>query len=432
MIHELKRKVFWSILTGASGVLLAILMAWNAVNAVRTFRQADAVLADTEQLFLTERGKKEKPPRPEHENDRFELLQYVSSGDLVILEVNNAGRISGATDPEIAGEFEELVGFALEKGTAYGTKSGWRYYIKEQPAYSYLVLLNISPLWQNVLETAGWSLFAFLAASALFALGASVLTKRIVKPVEQAVTAQKRFIADASHELKTPLTVIDANAAVLEKSVGTSKWLDYIKEQTSRMAALVTELLVLSRLDEAGETEEVSVTEFDAAEAFMESALPFESAAYEQNLTLQTEVPDTLPVKGHRDDFRQIVAILTDNAIRHSAQGGEIALFLGSGKIKNARKEENAALIRVSNTGETIPQEALPHLFDRFYKADASRMHTEDSFGLGLAILKALVEKQKGTVAVTSEQGKTEFTVCLPAGGPGKQKENTHAKGLPS
>ena len=415
MIHELKQKVFWSILVGASGVLFVILAAWNCVNAVKTFRQADTVLEDAERLFLSVREKKDKTSHRKPGSDRFELLQYVSSGDLVILEADGDGTITAATDPETAGGFESFVAYALERDTEYGTRNGWRYYLTKQSAYSYLVLLNVIPLRQTVLETAGWSLLAFLAASALFALGASVLTKRIVAPVEQAVTSQKRFIADASHELKTPLTVIDANAAVLEKSVGTSKWLDYIKEQTARMAALVTELLVLSRLDEASDAgEEVPAEAFDAAEALMESALPFESAAYEQDLSLRTEVPDTLPVTGCRDDFRQIVAILTDNAIKHATQGGEIVLFLREGTIRRARKEEPALELHVTNTGGTIPQEALPHLFDRFYKADASRMHTSDSFGLGLAILKAIVEKHKGTVSVTSEQGKTEFTVCLP------------------
>ena len=153
---------------------------------------------------------------------------------------------------------------------------------------------------------------------------------------------------------------------------------------------------------------------YDAAEALMESALPFESAAYEQELLLRTEVPDTLFMTGSRDDFRQMIAILTDNAVKHAKPGGEIVLTLGEGVIRRARKEEPAVVVRVSNTGETIPQEVLPHIFERFYKADASRMHMEDSFGLGLAILKALVEKRKGTVTVTSENGITAFTVCLP------------------
>ena len=415
MIHELKKQVFRSILLVACGVLFAILVAWNCVNAARIYQQADVMLEDAERLLLSKREKKEMRQRPEPGGDRFDLLQSISSGDLVILEIDESGTITAATDPETAGDFEELAAFTLEKGAERGTKSGWRYFLKEQYSRYYLVLLNTLPLRQEVTESVVLSLVGFLAASALFAFVASVLTKRIVTPVEEAVTAQKRFIADASHELKTPLTVIDANAEVLEKSMGRNKWLDYIKEQTSRMASLVTELLVLSRLDEAeGTGGEMQREAFDAAEALMESALPFESAAYEQNLSLRTEVPDTLPVTGNRDDFRQIVAILTDNAIKHAKQGGEIVLTLCTSAIKRTRKEEAAVELRVSNTGETIPPEALPHLFERFYKADASRMHTGDSFGLGLAILKAIVEKYKGTVSVTSEQGKTEFTVCLP------------------
>ena len=183
--------------------------------------------------------------------------------------------------------------------------------------------------------------------------------------------------------------------------------LDYIKEQTGRMSALVNELLQLSNLEEAKESGKPAEKEpFDAAEALMSATLPFESVAFEQGLILDSDTPDSLEALGNRKEFEQLAAILIDNAIKHAAPGGTINVLLkGLGQMME---------VSVSNPGEDIPPEALPHLFDRFYKVDESRTHKDNSYGLGLAIAKGLAEKNSGNISVSSGGGVTQFSFRMP------------------
>ena len=146
----------------------------------------------------------------------------------------------------------------------------------------------------------------------------------------------------------------------------------------------------------------------------MAAALPFESVAFEQGLTLETETSDTLSVNGNRKDLEQLTAILIDNAIKHSAAGGTVQVSLTKSASRHGRKEGPMMELRVSNTGDEIPPEALPHIFDRFYRVDESRTHKDNSYGLGLAIAKGLAEKNNGSISVTSQNGRTEFTLSLP------------------
>ena len=204
---------------------------------------------------------------------------------------------------------------------------------------------------------------------------------------------------------------------MLEQSIGQNKWLDYIKEQTGRMSGLVNELLQLSNLEEARGAETPQQREhYDAAEAVMAAALPFESVAFEHGVTLETDTPDTLEACGNRKDLEQLAAILIDNAVKHSPAGETVQVSLTKFPARHGRKEAPALELRVVNAGDAIPPDALPHIFDRFYRADESRTHKDNSYGLGLAIAKGLAEKNGGSIAVTSQDGRTEFTLLLPMG----------------
>ena len=146
----------------------------------------------------------------------------------------------------------------------------------------------------------------------------------------------------------------------------------------------------------------------------MTAALPFESVAFEQGVTLDTDVPDALEGGGSRKDLEQLTAILLDNAVKHSPAGGTVKLSLIKSAQRHGLKEEPTLILRVANSGDEIPPEALPHIFDRFYQADESRTYKGNSYGLGLAIAKGLAEKNKGDISVTSQNGITEFTFRMP------------------
>ena len=435
MISSLRKKVFWSILLSAAGVLLVILIAFNVLKLAQTSSKVGSILDSAPMLLEEERGTGAPVPQNQGqdpgqnqgrgdrrgERNKSELMRSVSEDELGAVKLNADGSEAVRTGCAEALDDETvaaIVAAALADADGRGRSGQWEYRTVSLSDGTGVLFLNAASLRQENLETALLSLAAFAAACGLFAWMANLLAKAIVKPVEENMQAQKRFVADASHELKTPLTVIDANAAVLEQSVGQSKWLDYIKEQTGRMAGLVNELLQLSHLEEEQEAGAPQKAEpYDAAEAVMEAALPFESVAFEKGVTLETEVPEMLPAVGNGKDLEQLAAILIDNAVKHSPEGGTVKVTLGKASAGHGRKEGQMLELRVANSGEEIPAEALPHIFDRFYRVDASR--TSDggrggSYGLGLAIAKGIIEKHGGSISVTSQDGLTEFTVSLP------------------
>ena len=419
MITSLRRRVFWSILLTAAGILLAILVAINVLKLVQTASKRESIL-DSALTML------QPAPGPERERDdmrgggrgRSELLRSVSEGELGVLLLDRDGSVTDRSG--CAAQLDEetvsaiaAAAFADEDG--HGRTDGWEYKAVPNADGVGVSFLDAASLRRENVETALLSLAGFAAACCLFALMARLLSRAIVKPVEENTQMQKRFIADASHELKTPLTVIDANASVLEQSVGQNKWLDYIKEQTGRMSELVNELLQLSNLEEAKEAE-APREPFDAAEAVMAAALPFESVAFERGVTLETDTPESLDAGGSRKELEQLAAILIDNAVKHSAPGGTVRVSLERSMQRHGWKEEPMLELRVTNSGDEIPPEALPHIFDRFYRVDESRAHKAGSYGLGLAIAKGLAEKNGGSIAATSQNGITEFSLLLPIG----------------
>ncbi|MBQ3955282.1 MAG: HAMP domain-containing histidine kinase, partial [Clostridia bacterium] len=356
MIEKLKRKVFRSIFFSAAGVLFVILLALNLMNVGQMIQKERSVMDSAQSMLFSE--KKEKDRGRNGEKGKPDLLRSVSEDELVIARLDEGGNISDIQGFSDSGD-EDLIDAALEKAgeKPEGKLGSWRYRLEKDA----LVMLNTSSFSRETAEVALWSAAGFCAACLLFALLAHFLAERIVKPADEAMQAQRRFIADASHELKTPLTVIDANAAVLEKQVGQSKWLDYIKDESERMAGLVNALLRLSGIEEESEKSLPESLLFDAAEIVMESSLPFESVAFERGLTLETDLPDSLMLKGRAEDLGQLVGILVDNAIKHASPDTAVRLVMESGTIRHGRKEERQTAVRVTNTGNPIPSDALPH-----------------------------------------------------------------------
>lgn len=415
MIERLRRKVFWSILVSAAGVLLVILIAINILGLIQTASKKDSIMESALSMVRSdigfERGRGNGRGNGRADGGRSELLRSVSEGELGVFMMNAEGVVDnkmGCASQLDDKTINAIAEAALADKDGQGTINGWDYKVFPNEIGTGISILDAASLRKETADSALLSLAAFAASCVLFALLAGFLSRVIVKPVDDNMQMQKRFVADASHELKTPLAVIDANASVLEQSIGQNKWLDYIKEQTSRMSGLVNELLMLSNIEEAKEKGETGPVEsFDAGEAIMSAALPFESVAFEQGLSLETDTPDNIYVKGNRREVEQLTAILIDNAIKHSSPGGKIQVSLD--------RATSMARLRVSNPGENIPPEALPHLFDRFYKVDESRTYKDKSYGLGLAIAKGLAEKNGGSISVTSNNNITEFTLLLPS-----------------
>ena len=278
-------------------------------------------------------------------------------------------------------------------------------YLRQTGLLSTRIAFTDSTLEQATLRSllTGSLLIGLAALAVLFACS-YVLSGAVTRPVDRA-WQQKQFLSDASHELKTPLTVILSSAELLEQSAAPEQkqYVDNVRAESRRMKRLVEDMLTLSRVDRGGE--HLPDTTADLSDAAADAALRFEPVAYEAGHTLSYDIAPGLLVRGDSGKLEQAVAVLLDNAIKYAAPGTEV-------RLDAARQGKNACLW-VENEGDPIPADKLPHIFDRFYRADASRTDG-GSFGLGLPIARAIVEAHRGTLRCDSGGHTTRFTITLP------------------
>ena len=279
-------------------------------------------------------------------------------------------------------------------------------YLRQTGLLSTRIAFTDSTLEQATLRSllTGSLLIGLAALAVLFACS-YVLSGAVTRPVDRAWQQQKQFLSDASHELKTPLTVILSSAELLEQSAAPEQkqYVDNVRAESRRMKRLVEDMLTLSRVERGGE--HLPDTTADLSDAAADAALRFEPVAYEAGHTLSYDIAPGLLVRGDSGKLEQAVAVLLDNAIKYAAPGTEV-------RLDAARQGKNACLW-VENQGDPIPADKLPHIFDRFYRADESRTDG-GSFGLGLPIARAIVEAHRGTIRCDSGGHTTRFTITLP------------------
>ena len=291
--------------------------------------------------------------------------------------------------------------------TLDGTR--WAYNAVQIPDGYSIVYMDVTAR-QNILT----NLIYTFSAVAVVMLGVIYLVSRYfagrsIAPVREAFDKQKRFIADASHELKTPLTVINTNVDVLlansEDTINEqAKWLHHIKSESERMKTLTNDLLYLTEMDDA-RTRMIHVP-FDLSEAVESVILTMEAVIFEKNLALDYDSEPGLAVTGNGEQMKQVVMILLDNAIKYANPNGSIGLTL--------KRHQGHIQLSVTNTGPGIPAEHLGKIFDRFYRTDSSRSRQNGGYGLGLAIAKSIVEQHRGKIYARSvPDGKTTFYVQL-------------------
>ena len=259
----------------------------------------------------------------------------------------------------------------------------------------------------SMLELFAVLMFIFFLAMLIFYFISQKLANRAAKPLEDAIAREKQFITDASHDLKTPLTVILSNADILSRNQACtvsemSKWIDGTKQAASNMKELIEQMLVLSESETKTEIQKEDVNISDIAE---KNALVMESVAYEKNIDYRTEIQPNIIIKGNADYVKRIVTSLIDNTIKYETEGGSICVSLHQSK--------KTVSFSVQNQSSVISKEDISHVFERFYRADKSR-HADGSHGLGLAIVKNLTELMNGKIDVSSnEKDGTTFTVTL-------------------
>lgn len=338
-----------------------------------------------------------RPPLDQKPDYQLSTFYSVAFGENdTVIAVDNG-------EKEVYSE-EELISIAREILTGNNTSGRFgalTYIVDRRPDYTLVALMDntvsessLSTLLHNVLIVGSAAILVMFFISL-------VLSGRIIRPLEENDQKQKRFISDASHELKTPVAVISANAELLSREIGENEWLSNIVYENDRMSGLVKQLLDLSRAENA----EIPMEQVDFSRVVTGEALALEMLAFDRGRIFQSDIEDGVIFTGNRTQLTQLVSILLDNAIRH-ATGNEIGISL--------KRQGHHAVLSVVNDGDEIPRDKLEHLFDRFYRVDEARNSEGQHYGLGLSIAKAVVEKHGGNINVSCQDGKVRFSASIP------------------
>lgn len=300
---------------------------------------------------------------------------------------------------EKAEETEKLTGILYRHGLRFLRDVS-------EPGVKY-AFVDVSAHWSTLRSLMVTCLCIGLPALALFFLVAVLLARWMVKPVEESWNRQRQFVADASHELKTPLTVIMTNTELLRsvpEGETRERALSGIHTMSRQMRGLVESLLELARVDSGSVAVHMGTVEFDRLVS--DAALPFEALFFEQGLELSVRAEENIRVKGSESHLKQVVDILLDNGQKYSAGGTEV-------RVELKRQSRGQCLLTVANRGEEISKEDLKNIFKRFYRVDKARAMNH-SYGLGLSIAESIVRDHKGKIWAESEGGVNTFFVQLP------------------
>lgn len=393
------------------GIVLAVMVAVIAGYMTRDYYTSlretmEQVVAPLRFFSLPPEGRPEKPEFQELPEDiqRKDILTvFYSREDDSYTLLSNSEVFSQEELPSL---LHTIVSQEKNFGILYSQDA--IYYRSGKTPYR-IAIASTDYIVHSVVNLVLVLLAVWVGAMLLFLLISIKLSAVAARPMEEAMQREKQFVADASHDLKTPLSVILANNSILmenpENKVGDlRRWLDSTQEAAKRMQKLIAEMLTLADV----ERQDVPLMreEVDLANIAMKADLELESVAFEKNVTLEDDLPDRCMVTGNADYLLRIVMSLLENALKYEPSGGRVSIHLTQCKKKT--------VLSVCNQGSRIADEDLPHVFDRFYRSDKSRTNSAGSFGLGLAITKEMVERLGGTISVTSSQEEgTVFSVTF-------------------
>ena len=266
-----------------------------------------------------------------------------------------------------------------------------------------IVIINNEKINHRLILILIESIIVFIAFEIIIVIVSRLLTNRITKPAEEAFNKQKDFIADASHELKTPLAVIMASSDELKIDKKNEKYVDNIKYESERMNNLIKSLLDLSKLEKG-----VSISTYkeeNISKIIERISLTFEAIAYENNLEIETNIEKDIKINCSKEEIERLISIILDNAIKHSFKESTIKV--------NLNKDKNNINIEITNTGDPIKPGDEEKIFERFYRGDKSRNRESNTYGLGLAIAKNIVTNHNGTIKAYSKDNLTTFKINI-------------------
>lgn len=404
MIRKLRRKFIWIAMVSMIFVLGTIVAVINVLNYQKTDEYSDkiiALLTDNEGNFP-----KDFPSRPDKGDGmtpetpfeaRFFTVMLDEQGEVVFSDTKQIA----AVDAEIAESYAKTLNADNEKSGMY---DDYKYRAKETDKGTLYIFLDCTRemnSFRNFLQTS--ILISFGGLAVVFIL-IVIFSHIALKPVEESYQKQKHFITNASHDIKTPLTIINAGAEVIELEHGEGEWTKEIKKQTERLAALTDKLVFLSRMDE--EKQKIELCDFNLSELICESIEPYENMGAAKGFSVSLDCQSDIHYKGNEEMLSQVVALIMDNAMKYTNANGRIAVSL--------KKTVKGIEIRFKNTTEYVEEGNHNELFERFYRADKSRNSVRGGHGIGLSVVKAIISAHKGRISAYSTDGKSmEFLIVL-------------------
>ena len=393
-MKKLKNKIFLVLFSMLTIFVLMILIIYNVILYINEFNGLKESV-DTIETITS---------RPFYQTDFYDKELMFMDLDVYVIRFDSDMNITSVynySDGDLTSD--DIVNITKQYNKSYSRLEqinlfSAKYVLLMNPRNE-LIIINIEDINAKLILSAQVSILIFVLIELLTVYIVKMLTNWLIRPVEEAFLKQKQFIFDASHELKTPLSVIMTSAECLSKNPKETKWLDNIQSETERMNKLVLDLLNLAKYDNSYENRVLSV--IDLSKLVEKSVLTFESLIYDKGLNLKYHIDQDVNFKCVDSEMKQLVEILVDNAIKHAYDKSTITVDL-------IKKKDEISLV-IKNRGDKIPKEEQSKIFERFYRSDNSRNRNENRFGLGLAIAKNIVLSHNGKIYVECKNGYTSF-----------------------
>lgn len=403
MIRKLRFKFILLTMSVLLAVLVVIIGGINMANYANVVNNADTVLSLLSEnhghfpnlSFFSHRLRKDLSPELPFESRFFSVLLDENWMSLQ----TETGNIA-AVDVESAIAMAQT---AAAKKSGTGFLGDYRYQKVQEGTRVRIIFLDCGRSLESFRTFLFASILISLCGFLVVLAVVTLLSGRIMRPFAESYEKQKRFITDAGHELKTPLTIIGADVDILAMDQGENEWLSDIQKQVKQLTGLTNDLVFLSRMEEADTP--MQKLPFPLSDVVSETAASFQALAQAQGKTFTTRISPMLTLEGDEKAIAQLVRLLLDNALKYSPEGGSVSLTL--------EKTGRQCRLSVSNTTDNpLPLDNLKALFERFYRADPSRNSQTGGHGIGLSVAKAIVTAHGGKIQATSEDG---HSLCITA-----------------
>ena len=404
MIKKLRRKFILIAMCSMIFVLGTIVTVINVLNYQKTDNYSNRIislLTDNEGGFP-----KDFPVRPNQGDGmtpetpfeaRFFSVMLDEQGDVVFSDVRQIAAIT----PQTAEEYAKTL---YQDSKTAGMYDDYKYRVKETDEGTLYIFLDCTREMNSFRGFLQTSILISLGGLAVVFILIIIFSHIALKPVEESYQKQKHFITNASHDVKTPLTIINAGAEVIELEHGEVEWTKEIKKQTERLTALTDKLVFLSRMDE--ENQKIEIREFNLSELICEAIEPYENIATSKGFSFSFDCQSDIVYKGNEEMLSQAIALLMDNALKYTNEQGQISISL--------KKTVKGIELRFKNTADSVKEGNNNEIFERFYRSEQSRNSKTGGHGIGLSVVKAIISAHKGKISAYSSDGKSmEFLIVL-------------------